>query len=190
MKTDEDLAETIFGVERNHRGSEATLALALCLVGWICGECGAYGSAETFGGPGSLNKWPDANKTPTPWVVSSIVISPYLLSALEKVTSPSKCTLWAQSFLRDTDCSPELTISWGIMSFLPSLQLFLRLREPRAGGGGEQEGDDCSETHHKPIKSERLSKDWGLKRENSPFNNNLPPPSPLLKMERKGAEFT
>lgn len=110
------------------------------------GGSGASSSAGTFGGPGSLNICPDAMRHPLSCFFHWFF--PYSLSALEKVRSPSKITLWTSS-LRDIDCSPELAISSGL-SFLLFLQQLLRVGEPREGGGGEQEVGDCSETHISP----------------------------------------
>lgn len=42
-------------------------------------------------------------------------------------------------------------------------------------GEGSREHVIAAETHCKPVMSERLSKDGGMKRENSPFNNNRTP---------------
>lgn len=51
-------------------------------------------------------------------------------------------------------------------------------------GEGSREHVIAAETHHKPIMSERLSKDGDVKRENSPFNNNRSPHLFLKREER------
>lgn len=48
MRTDEDLVETVFGIERYHRGLRTTLGhFALCIAG-CNGRSGASSPVETF----------------------------------------------------------------------------------------------------------------------------------------------
>lgn len=118
-------------------------------------------------------------RCPLSWF--SISILPYSMSALQKVRSKVLSVHLHAGILT----VPRTSNFLGTVSFLFSLPHLLRLRF--TGWGGEQKAGDSSETPHKPMKSERLSKDWGMESENSPFNNNLSTFSPhvLLKWKER-----